>query len=443
MKNYKFLWLILPCLLILSACSNNDNYSAPTPGNPELNLQSDVSAAYFGDSLQFTVEVSDDVPLSILNASLYFGDEKVSEITIRTKDNGVYSGKLFVPFYANIPNGAASLNLMLKDTHLTEVTKTFSVNVSRPDYPYLILVTGSASYSMERVGLYQYAATEAFPSSDLPAYIKTPITTPGGNEITFGWENGSITEGSTSSIPFASSEGGKYSVTFNTLTYEANPFFEILFNGQKMSMLDKENYTIDLSLTKGQDITYSGIDFTDWWLDPDFFTKGSDGQITFAPIDGKYRITANTTFKYFKVETMSGSDLATLQSDGTGAIWVIGEGFGKPTVADNEVGWNTDKAVCMAPIGDKKYQLTLVGGQTVNTQSINFKFFYQKNWGGEFDAPNITTSSDLIFIGDGVTGDNGNLALTTGTTLEDGAVYVFVVDVSGGNDAAVLSVTKK
>lgn len=449
MKKYKFLWLVLPCIYILSACSKDDDYKAPSPGSPEITLKSDVSTAYFGDSLQFTVDVNDNVPLSTLNASLYFGDEKVSETTIRTKDNGEYTGKMFVPFYVNIPDGTATLTLILKDTHLTTTTQSVEVKISRPDYPYLILVTGSGSYPMERVGLHEYAATEAFPSNDLPAYIKTPVVTPWGNEITFGWNNGSITQGVTDDIPFASSEGGKFSVTFNTLTYEATPFFEILFNGQKMNMLDKQNYTIDVTLTQGQEITFDGIDVSGWWIDPDFLTKVADNQFTFAPIDGKYRITANLKFNYFKVEVMSGSDLATLQDDGSGAIWVIGQGVGKPSVVDNEVGWTTANGLCMAPIGNKKYQITLVGGETVTTASINFKFFYQKDWGGEFDAPALTTTSNLVFIGDGVTVvngaavDNGNLVLKDGVTLEDGAVYVFVVDVSGGNDKAVLTVTKK
>jgi len=440
MKKYKFLWLILPCIFILSACSKDDNNM--TPGNPMLNLVEEISSAFFGDSLQFIVEVSDNVPLSILNACLYFGDEKVSETTIRTKTDGEYTGKLFIPYYANIPNGVATLMLMLKDTHLSSVTKSFNVNISRPDYPYLILVTSNTVYSMERVGLYQYAATEAFPSSELSAYIKTPVVTRWGNEVTFGWEGGSITQGSTNNIPFTSDEGGKYSVTFNTLTYQAAPFFEILFNNQKMEMLDKENFKIDVNLTKGQEITFSGINIADWWIDPDYLIKVSDNRFTFVPGDGKYRVTANTKFRYFKVEVMSGNDLATLQPDGTGAIWVIGQDVGKPSVADNEVGWNTDKALCMAPIGNKKYQLTLVGGQTVNTHGINFKFFHQKGWGGEFGGDDVTSTSDLIYPNPGPS-DSGNLRLFEGKTLEYGATYVFVLDVSGGNTNAVLSVTKK
>ena len=443
---YNFLWLILPYLFFMSGCSKDDNNSLTAEdGNPDIKLQSDIPSAFFGDSLQFTAEVSDDVPLSILNATLYFGDESVAETTIRTATAGEYTGKLFVPFHADIPDGTATLTLMLRDTHMTTVTKSFDVKVSRPDYPYLILVTNSGSYSMERTGLYEYAATEAFPSTDVPAFIKTPVVTPNGNEITFGFESGNVIEGGTSQIPFSSQVGGKFPITFNTLTYEATPRFEVFLNDQKMTIVDSEHYSIDIDLTQGETLTFSEEmgDISDWWIDPDFLKK-SDGELTFLPIDGKYRITANLSLKYFTVEALSGGDLATLQEDGTGAIWVIGDGIGKPSFTDNYVGWNTDKALCMAPIGGKKYQLTLVGGESVTTDAINFKFFHQKDWGGEFDSPDLTTTSDLVFVGNGTNGrDDGNLGLIDGVTLEDGATYVFVVDVSAGNDKAVLTVTKK
>ncbi|MDR2801702.1 MAG: DUF5125 domain-containing protein [Prevotellaceae bacterium] len=443
----KYICLLI-ALTIAGACSQEEDANAP--GNPVIEPKTEFSDAHFGDSIAFTIGVKDnDVPLSTLKAKLYFGDELVAETTIRTKNSGDYTGKLYVPYYANIPNGTATMEFVLTNTHLTTVKKTYDLPVTRPDYPYLILVTSDAQYPMERTGLYTYAATELFPSTDLPAYIKTPIIGNEGNEITFGWESGDITQGSTTEVPFVSPVAGRFSVTFNTLTYEAAPFFEIMVNEQKMSMVDKQNFKIDLNLTQGQSLTIEGIDnIAEWWIDADFFTKVSNNEFTFAPIAGKYRITANTTFKYFRVEAMLGNDLATLQADGTGAIWIIGAAIGKPSVAANETGWNTDKGLCMAPIGNKQYRITLKTGETVNEASINFKFFHQRDWGGEFSNTTLTTSSSIVFVGDGTTPDyqgnnrdGGNLGLLQ--ALDADATYVFVVDVSAGNAAAVLTVTKQ
>ena len=443
MKNIKYLILGFVSSVFMAACSDDDHDMSP--GNPVMEAKTQFAGAYFGDNFPFTFAVSDNVPLSTLTAKLFFGDEEVSKTVIRTKENGEYSGTIAIPFFKDIPDGTASIEFTLIDTHLTSVKKSFDLPVSRANYPFLILVTADASYPMLPTGApHEYAATEAFPSTDLPAYIKAPVMNENGNEITFGWESGAVLQGVTNDIPFVSPQAGTFSVTFNAKTYEASPFFEILLNGQMMAMLDKENFKIDVNLTQNQGFTVEGItDIADWWVDPDFITRVSDNEFTFLPIAGTYRIIANTTFKYFRIEAMIGDSPATLQPDGTGAIWVIGEHVGKPSVTENEVGWNTGKALCMAPIGDKKYQLTLVAGETVRTNQINFKFFHQKDWGGEFGHTTLSTTSDLIVIGDGVTGDSGNLAIAENKTLEAGATYVFVVDLSAGNNKAVLTVTKK
>jgi hypothetical protein len=444
MKTLKYLIIGFVYLGFVTACSDDENDMSP--GHPVLEVKTPFAKAHFGDDLPFTVSVSDNVPLSTLTARLYFGDEEVSKTTLRTKENGDYSGVIPIPFYKDIPDGTATLEFTLMDTHLTDVKKSFDLPVSRAGYPYLILVTADASYPMLPTGVpYEYAATQTFPSSDLPASIKTPVVDDNGNEIFFGWEAGAISHGVAAAIPFVSPAGNVFSVTFNIKTYAAGPFFELFINEQRMSMMDKENFQADMELTQNRELTVHGLDdIADWWIDPDFFTKVSDNRFTFVPIDGKYRIIANTTQKWFKVEAMSGNATATLQTDGDGVIWVIGERVGKPSVETNEVGWNTDKALCMSPIGGKKYQLTVVGGETVRTDAINFKFFHQKGWGGEFDSATLTTNSDLILIGNGSNGaDNGNLALIADKTLETGVAYVFVVDVSAGIDNAILTVTKK
>lgn len=98
----------------------------------------------------------------------------------------------------------------------------------------------------------------------------------------------------------------------------------------------------------------------------------------------------------------------------------------------------------MAPIGDKKYRVTLVAGESINDEEINFKFFLQKDWGGEYGSQSLTTESDVVFVGNGTNGrDNGNLGLVENTSLEVGATYVFTVDLSAGNDNAVLTVVKE
>lgn len=442
-RNIKY-WLatfIVP--IVMMSCSN-EVLEPQQEGNPTLQIVNQFANVHFGDMLPFEVTVNDNVPLSTLTAILYFGEEEVSKTTIRTKENGTYTGKIQVPYGKNIPDGTATLEFILVNTTMKKATQEISVPVKRASYPYLILVTANASYPMLPTGQpNEYAATEAFPSTELPAYIKTPVVDEKGREIVFGWSEGegTVGEGVTTEIPYVSPVSGTYSVTFNTRTFETGPFFEVLFNDNKMSMFDKENYRIDIDMTQGEAVTLTGL--TDWWVDPDFFAINGE-EMTFVPMTGKYRVTANLVMKYLKVEAMIGSNLATLQPDGTGAIWIIGDQVGKPSYTSNHVGWNPPNALCMSPIGNKKYQVTLVAGETVNANEINFKFFHQKDWGGEFSSQTLTSESDLIFVGNGTNGrDNGNLGIVEGKVFEPGATYVFTVDLSGGNNKAVLSVVKK
>ena len=153
MKKYKSIVFALAGLFSLAACENDDL----APGNPVISSTTQFGEAMFGDSLTFSADVADgDVPLSTLKAQLFYGAEKVSETVIRTKTDGDYSGKIFVPYYANVPNATATLKLVLQNINFTITEQEFDLALSRPDYPYLTFVTSDKEYRMERVVLYQY-----------------------------------------------------------------------------------------------------------------------------------------------------------------------------------------------------------------------------------------------------------------------------------------------
>jgi hypothetical protein len=439
MKKYHLLLIALLSLSFFSACDDEE----ATQGQPDLTVSGVAPTAFFGDSLSFSAQVSDleNVPLSTLKARLFFGEDLVSETVIRTKTEGTYSGQLFVPFLPGIPDGTATLEFVVQNIEFATKVQQVNLPVSRPDYPFLTLVTADGEYPMEKTGTNQYAASEDFPQK-VKAIIKAPAFGDRGNELTFGWKEGKVQHDSETQISFSNSTAGNYDITFNTLTYAASPFIVLRFAGSEMAMVDDNNYKIEKELEQNAALSIEGFaDLNDWWIDPDFLEANEDGTFTFVPSSGKYRVTANFEHKYFIFEVMSGNDLATLQADGSGALWIIGDNIGKPSLA-NTTGWNPDKAICFAPVAPKVYQITLVGGQNISTESINFKFFHQKNWGGEYNNNTLTTESDLIFVGDGDNGrDPGNLGLIDGVTLEAGKTYVLKVDLTAGRDNAVLTVT--
>ncbi|MFB5946475.1 DUF5125 domain-containing protein [Albibacterium profundi] len=441
MKRFLYPMVLLAGVLILASCEKDE---VKKVGNPVIESKTEFTSAHFGDSLEFTVNVSDaEVPLSTVKAQLFFSEEMVSETVIRTKTNGDYSGKIYVPYYANIPNGTATLKLVLQNISQTITEEQYDLALTRPDFPYLTLVASDKEYRLERTDLYEYTLDEQLPAK-VSGYLKAPAVGDQGNELTFGWEDDAIVEGSTNNIPFSNSSSGQYAITFNTFDYHASPFIiAYAINGTVMQRVDDEHFRLDASYAQDEELIIDGIeDLDNWWIDPDFIKKDDQGKFFFVPQSGNYRITADFSLKYFAVEALHNGEPASLRDDGTGAVWIIGDGIGKPSFATNMVGWNTDKALCLSPIGNKKYQVTVVAGTNVKTDDINFKFFHQKGWGGEFTTQ-ITTTSDLIFIGTGDNGrDPGNLGIVEGQSLEEGATYVLTLDLSAGNDHAVLSVEK-
>ena len=451
MKKILYILFILSGILFLNSCSDDDK----DPGNPVLEVKTQYSSAMFGDSIPFAAIVSDaQVPLSTLKAQLFFDNEKVSETVIRTKTNGEYSGKLYIPFYKYSPNGTATLKIVLQNINFTIRETTYDLPLTRPDYPYLTLVANNGTeYQMNRTGLYEYTATEDFPRQ-VKGYIKTPVISEYGNELTFGWENNTIELGSTTDISFSSWNAGTYDIKFNTLTYDAEPFIiAYIINDQSLTKIDDNHYYTDLTLTQGQEVVVDGIDdFDDWWIDPSFFNVDDSKKITFRPIAGKYRITADFRYGYLNVEPLDSSgNPASLNSDGTGTVWFKGEGIGKPSVSVNELGWDEHYALALAPMGNKKFEGIFEAGKIIKTDDINFKFFSVKDgWGGEYTNTRLSVVSDIIFVGAGEDPgpgnkkrDPGNLGVLLNKSFESGALYLFSFDVSAGVDNAVLTVTKQ
>lgn len=444
MKTLKYIALSLLVAASTTACKDDPELQTTDIG-PEMTVVSVDASGVYGGKVDFEVAMTDRYPLSTLKAQIFFDDEMVAEEVIRTKTDGTYKGAVTLPFYKNIPDGEATLRLVGQNIRFGQTTVERPLAVSRPKPAYLNFVLNDVEYRMEPTGNdYEYAVTDDFPQKP-QGYISTPELDDAGSVVTFGYdtETAGIVADSTDPIPYANSNAGEFTITFNMKTFEGSPFIKLLFDGTEMTMLDNDNYYIVTTLTQNQAYTLTGVaDFADWNVDLDFFERknaSNPEELSFLPMTGMYKVTANFKHSYLKIEAMkSATELATLNDDGSGAIWAIGgTEVGKPTLK-NAYGWSPeDGGMCLARVADKKYQLTLVAGISINASSFDFKFFHQKTWGGEFGGKDITTASDIVKIN-----DSGNLGLVEGKTLDLGGIYRFTVDVTGGNTAAVLTVEK-
>lgn len=444
MKTLKYIALSLLVAASTTACKDDPELQTTDIG-PEMTVVSVDASGVYGGKVGFEVAMTDRYPLSTLKAQIFFDDEMVAEEVIRTKTDGTYKGAVTLPFYKNVPDGEATLRLVGQNIRFGQTTVERPLAVSRPKPAYLNFVLNDVEYRMEPTGSdYEYAVTDDFPQKP-QGYISTPELDDAGSVVTFGYdtETAGIVADSTDPIPYANSNAGEFTITFNLKTFEGSPFIKLLFDGTEMTMLDNDNYYIVTTLTQNQAYTLTGVaDFADWNVDLDFFERknaSNPEELSFLPMTGMYKVTANFKHSYLKIEAMkSATELATLNDDGSGAIWAIGgTEVGKPTLK-NAYGWSPeDGGMCLARVADKKYQLTLVAGISINASSFDFKFFHQKTWGGEFGGKDITTASDIVKIS-----DSGNLGLVEGKTLDLGGIYRFTVDVTGGNTAAVLTVEK-
>lgn len=203
-------------------------------------------------------------------------------------------------------------------------------------------------------------------------------------------------------------------------------------------------------LKQGSDYVFDGIS-DDYYVNPSFFSKTTDGKYRFKAVSGSYLVEAkdNNGVKYLQVRSCNADgSLATLQADGTGTIYIIGLGIGLPSATENEVGWEPANGISMAQTSPKHYELTGVIGKEFS-QNIEFQFYGQAQWypklcGSEGQGYHVTSKSDLIGIGLGkdVDGhDDGTLYYKNGANVQAGDSLTISLDCSNGVANVVLTTT--
>ena len=446
-NNLFYCWMLIAATAGFTACHDDETKEFHDTGSCRVVSFEGPEAAYMGDSIEFSFQVEGSgIRLNQTKIQLYYGESIVSERFVLTSESGAYTGKLLIPFMQDMADGEVSLKLRVQNERFASAVAEKTITVTRPQFDKLVLTdTEGNTYDMLPTGNpYEYSVTDVFPS-ELYATIEAPKYGENGNAIVFGSSDGKITNGTTSAINFTSDIDGLYTVTFNTLTFEGTPFIKFALNDVEFEKIDETHSKVDMMLKQGQDINITGLknDYANYWVNPAFFrkVKGTDGKtLRFMGRDGAYRVTVDKSLKYFRVEVMKDDFSAVGVLPGEDVIWANGNGdIGQPSFSKNGVNWSTgDKVICLAPLGGGKHQLILEAGATIKSNSVNFKFYNQKGWGGEFTA-------DKISIADGSswfrvdTQENGNIKAGS-TSLQDGKFYVITLDISEDVNKAKMSV---
>ncbi|MBO6170513.1 MAG: DUF5121 domain-containing protein [Bacteroidales bacterium] len=202
----------------------------------------------------------------------------------------------------------------------------------------------------------------------------------------------------------------------------------ISINGVEASMAGVNVYTATVFLTKGTDVTITGVDNVNaYWWDPDFFDEGR-----LNVVDGRYTVTIDQAHQVILARRVNDDDTAPNLEQG--GLYVQGWGIAAYMMDGGQVGWPGTGGFQLAQVADKVYQMT---GKAVNendpqiggrfrTDYWNVKFFFQDGWGGE-------SSKELTILGNAAgnlsQGGDGNIGLSS--NLEEGATYRITVDFSG------------
>ena len=420
---FKIATLALAGGLAVASCQKTPEFITTDVG-PEMTVNSWTESTYMGADIKFSVDVNDaDFALSTLKAKLFYDETEVSNVTIRTKENGTYEGAIQAPLFKDIPNGIASLVFASQNVGMGLSYDTVYVALKRPDFETLTLKSEDGKeYTLAKAGEdgYKYELTDLFPEK-LKAHVVTPAINDEGDVISIGWDGSALSAGHANPVPFSAGLAGKYTISVDLMALTASP----VGSGNVVSVAEYK---------QGQVMEFPGlVDFNNWTLDYDFFVVNEDfTEATFRAVDGYYQLSYDIDNMWIKVEPVDAQgELLSLSEDGAGAPWVIGANIGKPEIGP---GWNTTEgAYPLAQVADKVYQITFTAPGQLAVSGADFKFYHQKGWGGEFKKENyaeinLAPAFDMT--------DSGNIQ---GKALEGGKSYKITLDLTGGVDAAKVS----
>ncbi len=190
----------------------------------------------------------------------------------------------------------------------------------------------------------------------------------------------------------------------------------------------------ELDIAQGDVLDVTGIDLSTIWIDPDFFELSGASSLKFLAMDGEYRI--HKFDNWLKVVPLEGGDKATYEYGK--ALWVIGDGGGKPEGEANLIGWGEgDAPLPMARISENQYRITL----WMKAEGGSIKVFGQSGWGAEWtkDKYGTINGNGLFFIGDGIVEgqDNGNIYTDASNQKNAGYYTFFFTDNDGILDMSV------
>ena len=444
-------------VLFLTSC-NDKNDEFDDKGTASVVSLVAPPKAFMGDSILFHYQVnSSGAKPNQSKLQLYLGNELASERIMLTPHAGSYSGKLLIPFRKNMADQDVTIKLRTQNELFANAVTETQMQIERPKFAQLTFVSEDGkTYPMTPTAdnPFNYTTGNQNFGGTVKGIIHAEAYGENGNPITFGNADGKILNGVNDQIVFTTGEEAPapYPITFNIYSFVGSPFVKFAVNvgtqEYEFEKVDDNNYKVDVTMKKGDDLFFTGLskaEYPEYWINRAYFdiVKGYDGVggegsvLRWRAKDGKYRIICDKGLKYFRVYPLNaaGTDLAD-RRNGDDIFYIIGNGgIGFPSYAKNKSNWGPSerKAMAVAPITDKVYEVVWQAGVTINPNDVNWKLFYQNGWGTETGNSDYATavSEGIAAFDLNAQSDNGNIGKGS-YNMKDGYYYRVTLDMTDG-----------
>lgn len=413
MNLYKLISFYLFVGLLVASCQKQDemffNPSAEAPVIEKLSVNQEQ--LQYGESVRLSVEVTDADALShveirlVANQSILYSKTLPgnNQKTLRVEED------IEVPFGRLCGEQLASLEVVAINKNVKTAEQTYEIPLERPDFPQLYLVVGETGEEIvlrrdesDPLTPYLYKA-----AVDLPNNTNVFIySQPEMKGMVWGFDASTNTCELASLRPVSlcdsqSMEEKVKEVAFDAFSFEISPLKKEMTVNDVVFMFYKKNASDNdfvsntlraqnVSLTNGEEVRTELIDLAALKFDPDFF-KLEGGKLIYIGQTGNVTLYMNTMYNFVFVE--STENPLTTSASYPEVLFTNGWGIGRPEMWNYNPDWDFKSSVIFRKVSEDAIQ-TVYSQTVIVSKWVQFKFYNQRDWEGEFSCPNIIFEDD-------------------------------------------------
>lgn len=410
---YRLVSFYIFILLLTVSCQNQDEMffdpSAKAPVIGKISL--DKEKLQYGGEVTLKVEVTDADALSHVEIRLI-----ANQAVLYSKLLPGYNQKtlnveeeIVVPFGRLCGEQMASLEIVATNKNVKTVGQVYELPLERPVFEQLYLVVGETGAEVilrrdntDPLAPYLYKAAVDLPNNT-NVFIYSQL---GKKGMVWGFDAGTNTCELDSSRPISlcdsqSTEEKVKEVVFDAFSFEISPLKKEMTVNDVVFMLYKKDASDNdfvsnafraqnVALTNGEEVKTELIDLTTLKFDPDFFKLEGD-KLTYIGQTGNATLYMNTLFNFVFVE--NAENPLTTNLSYPEVLFVNGWGIGRPELWSYNPDWDFNNAVLFRKVSEDATQ-TIYTQTVIISKWVQFKFYNQKDWGGEFSCPTIVFEDD-------------------------------------------------